>query len=141
MVSTQEGTIVTEFVALYIVNCGPCGGTYALNKRYVAQKREKGGYWHCPYCQTSWGYGESENERLKAALEKQKKSTQWQADRARKAEEDAEHRRRQYVGMKGVLTKQKNRVSKGVCPCCNRYFKNLHRHMESKHPKFTKAPK
>lgn len=26
------------------------------------------------------------------------------------------------------------RVEKGVCPCCNRTFSNLQRHMQTKHP-------
>lgn len=32
------------------------------------------------------------------------------------------------------LKRQLNRVHKGVCPCCNRSFVNLKRHMETKHP-------
>lgn len=32
----------------------------------------------------------------------------------------------------------KNRVANGVCPCCNRSFDNLRRHMKSKHPKYMK---
>ena len=33
-----------------------------------------------------------------------------------------------------ALTRVKNRVSRGVCPNCNRTFKDLARHMASKHP-------
>lgn len=46
-----------------------------------------------------------------------------------------EHRRRAAVGQ---VTKIKNRVGHGVCPCCNRSFENLARHMNSKHPDFKK---
>jgi len=30
--------------------------------------------------------------------------------------------------------KLEDRIFAGVCPCCNRTFSNLHRHMEAKHP-------
>lgn len=30
----------------------------------------------------------------------------------------------------------KNRVANGVCPCCNRHFENLERHMKGQHPDF-----
>lgn len=46
---------------------------------------------------------------------------------------DLELRRRAAVGQ---VTKIKNRVGHGVCPCCNRTFENLARHMANKHPTF-----
>lgn len=36
--------------------------------------------------------------------------------------------------------KDRTRVANGVCPCCNRTFKQLARHMKSKHPEFVKEP-
>lgn len=33
-------------------------------------------------------------------------------------------------------TRIKNRVKNGVCPCCNRTFENLARHMQAKHSDF-----
>ena len=40
-------------------------------------------------------------------------------------------------GEKAAKTRIKNRVSKGVCPCCTRSFTNLQRHMASQHPDYT----
>ena len=119
-----------------ITHCGECGGTYALNARYVRQKEEKGGYWHCPYCRTSWGYGESENDRLKAEV-KRTHDRRKRAEAAReRAEKLAAHEAARAAGFKGALTKTKNRIAAGVCPCCNRSFQDLRRHMESQHPDF-----
>jgi hypothetical protein len=52
-----------------------------------------------------------------------------------------ERDRRQYAersasARKGQVTRLKNRVAAGVCPCCNRSFENLRRHMSSQHPAF-----
>lgn len=41
--------------------------------------------------------------------------------------------------MKGVATRLKNRAAHGVCPCCNRTFQQLARHMSAKHPDFKTA--
>lgn len=41
-----------------------------------------------------------------------------------------------YTAAVGQVTKLKNRVGHGVCPCCNRSFGNLARHIESEHPTF-----
>lgn len=38
--------------------------------------------------------------------------------------------------LKGVVTRTKKRVGNGVCPCCNRTFQQLARHMEAKHPEY-----
>jgi DNA repair exonuclease SbcCD ATPase subunit len=43
------------------------------------------------------------------------------------------------IAQKGVTTRIKNRASNGVCPCCNRTFQNLARHMHTKHPDFAKS--
>lgn len=42
---------------------------------------------------------------------------------------------------KGNVTKLKKRASAGLCPCCNRHFTNLQRHIASKHPDINKEEK
>lgn len=38
---------------------------------------------------------------------------------------------------KAAKTRLKNRIGAGVCPCCNRTFQNLARHMKGQHPDFS----
>ncbi len=116
-------------VTLTKINCGDCGGTYAINERYRRQKQEVGGFWNCPYCKCSWGFTEGENTRLKRELEQERKRKEWAQQEAKLSE----NRRRAAVGQ---VTKIKNRVAKGVCPCCNRTFQNLMKHMKTQHPDF-----
>lgn len=40
------------------------------------------------------------------------------------------------AALKGQVTKMKNRVGHGVCPCCTRSFSNLARHMATQHAGF-----
>lgn len=44
------------------------------------------------------------------------------------------------LNTKGVVTRTRNRIANGVCPCCDRSFTNLQRHMASKHPDYAHAP-
>ena len=126
---------VTE---LTTIHCGCCGGTYAINERYRQQKSDTGGYWHCPYCEKSWGYGKSQIEQLKEQVAE--KDRVIAAERARHDQTLAAKKEieESLIAQRGVTTRIKNRVAKGVCPCCKRHFTNLHRHMESQHPEFSK---
>lgn len=133
-------TIVRQ-VELTVLNCGECGGTYAINERYRRQKYEKRGHWHCPYCRCSWGYsaGNSKIDDLESELAQAKRQADYHQQRARENADDAAAARRRLHATKGVVTKQRKkleRVKAGVCPCCNRTFQNLQQHMANKHPEF-----
>jgi hypothetical protein len=118
---------------LTVIVCGECGGTYAIAERYRRQKQEQGGYWNCPYCKCSWGYGSSEINRLRKEVETANNSRDFYARRL-----DAVVRSRRAVRAHLTRSKKKlERVAHGVCPCCNRSFQNLRRHMSAKHPGFT----
>lgn len=115
-------------VTLTSIDCGCCGGTYAINERYRAKQAEEGGSWHCPYCQVSWGYAGGENARLRKEVAAEKARHQETLSRLNQAEAE-----------KARVERKLKRVGRGVCPCCNRTFPNLARHMATKHPKEPKS--
>lgn len=133
----------TAAVNLEEMNCGCCGGTYALNARYIQQKREKGGFWNCPYCKESWGYPEDGTEIAKLKKEIERKEQTIARERAAhdqtRASRDAAFRRE--AAQKAAKTRLKNRVSNGVCPCCQRSFSNLREHMKKQHPAYNPRKK
>ena len=101
-------------VILTEINCGECGGTYAINERYRAQKYENGGSWNCPYCECGWGYSDNnENSQLKKKLQQEEKRRKWaeQAEKDRRIE--LENARKKLSAQKGVNTKMKNRAKAG----------------------------
>lgn len=55
-------------------------------------------------------------------------------DQTRADLRETEARRR---AEKAAKTRLKNRVGRGICPCCHRHFANVQKHMETKHPGFT----
>jgi crotonobetainyl-CoA:carnitine CoA-transferase CaiB-like acyl-CoA transferase len=91
---------------------------------------------YCPLGHTHVPAGESEAEKLRRQLK-------WAQDR-RNAERDLrQHTERQLIAQRAAATRARNqrdriqqRAAAGVCPCCNRTFKQLARHMKAKHPDF-----
>ncbi len=132
-----EMIVASDF---YVVNCGSCGGVYAILESVRYQKQIEGASWNCPYCQTGWGYtGNGENAKLKREIERERKRKEWAEQEARN-ERDRRHRTElQLRSQKGATTRVKNRVANGVCPCCTRSFSDLKRHMASKHPGYANS--
>ena len=54
-------------------------------------------------------------------------------DEIKRQRDRKEAAQRQASAFKGVVTRTKNRIAGGACPCCNRTFQNLARHMATKH--------
>lgn len=132
----------TTFVVnteLTTINCGVCGGIYAIQERFRDKCHEDGTGWHCPYCQKSWGYfKDNKNAKLKRELEAERQRVAQLQTTVTYHQKESDHFRKSRDGWKGVAVKTKKRVAAGVCPCCNRHFPNdkLPMHIASKHPDF-----
>lgn len=127
---------------LTVINCGECGGIYALNERYRRKKQEVGESWTCPYCKCGWGYSNSsENERLKRELQQEQERTLRERQRHDQTKAELRETERRRRAEKGAKTKLKKRVAHGVCPCCNRTFKQLAAHMSAMHPEYVQEAK
>jgi hypothetical protein len=128
---------ITVKVELTEINCGKCGGTYAINERYREQQYKNGGSWTCPYCACGWGYSQNnEVSKLKAKLQKEERRRLWAEENASQARKDAKESEQRRRAQKAATTRLKNRVKAGVCPCCHRTFKQLQAHMKNKHPDY-----
>lgn len=122
-------TTFTEQVTLRRIDCGKCGGVFALTDTFVNHAATNKGSYHCPYCKTLWSWSASEADRLRQQLEiRERELRESKCDAMRKQQLlDAERQTREKAERK------LRRVSKGVCPCCKRSFPNLARHMKTKH--------
>lgn len=143
----EDGTIITTSVELVEVNCGCCGGVYAINKVYHQRCYDKGLSWRCPYpdCNVTWGWsGSGAHKKELKRLERLRKNAE---DRERHAHQraeaalaDAKHADHRARGFKGQLTQTKKRIGKGQCPCCQKPYVHLARHMEKMHPEYEDGP-
>jgi len=113
---------------------------------YTARRREDKQTFYCPNGH-SMAYSESEADRLRTERDRLAQRIAQRDDEIKDKQAEIERQRalneaawRRVSAAKGQITKLKNRAAKGVCPCCNRHFTNLERHMHSQHPGFVAEP-
>lgn len=133
----QERRLITE-------TCSACGILYAMDEQFQRERQADKRMFYCPNGHGQSYTGKSEAQKLREQLEEERRQRQsaeqriamWQ-DEYDAAAKEAEHQKRRANGYKGHATKITKRAKAGVCPCCNRSFENLRRHMATKHPTFT----
>lgn len=123
--STIEATTTLE-----VIECGVCHIHFAMPKwMYRDRLSDKGWFW-CPSGHQIHYMGERDSDKVQRLA--------GQLDQARTVANDLrarlDYQQRATKANATRLRKLKTRVSNGVCPCCNRTFQNLQRHMASKHP-------
>lgn len=125
-------------------NVGPCYTckceVWITDALYEAARCDSKIFFFCPYGH-SQHYPKSPRENETDALRRERDRLAQRVaekdDEITRQRERAEATERRLYAARGQVTKIKNRVSHGVCPCCTRSFDNLHRHMKSKHPEYS----
>lgn len=122
-------TIQTS-LELETINCCNCGVVFAVPQFLKRKLLDHGGEFFCPNGH-SLHFKKPTCVRLREELEqKQKELT------AARCETLAEKQRREKSEAK--LLRHQKRTKNGVCPCCQRSFLNLQRHLATKHPSYGK---
>jgi hypothetical protein len=127
-------TAFTYTEELIVTHCW-CGIAVAIPENLNRYAHDKKGYSiYCPLGH-SFVYGNN----FEAKYEEERR--RHQATKDLLAAEERAHRaeERSHAQTRGKLTRVEKRASAGVCPCCNRTFQQLARHMKSKHPEFVEA--
>ena len=114
------------------IDCYKCGIEFGLPKSFIENRRKDQNSFWCPN-----GHSQCFSESLADQLRRERDRLKQQI--AQKDDEIARQRNlrdeadRKAAAARGQVTKLKNRAKAGLCPCCNRHFTNLERHMASKH--------
>ncbi len=120
----------THLITLALEECFTCGMPFGVTVETQAKLLKSRKVFYCPRGHAQNYIGKNEEEKLREELRREKVER-------RAAEEIIKAERRSKRNIKGQLTKLKKRVANGVCPCCNRTFANLHRHISRQHPDYT----
>ena len=116
---------------LYLQDCIECGISFGVPKSFDRERREDEKSFSCPNGHEQF-YTEGTSTRLKRELE--------QAEgRLIAAEDQRDATQRTLRTTRGHLTRVRNRIANGVCPCCRRTFDDLHAHMLTEHPHFSEG--
>lgn len=135
----SRGVLLSHTTELFTEDCCACGVLFAmptdLKNRRLADKKN---FW-CPNGHAMSYEGETDAQKAKKAREelaRVQKQLEYAQSSAAYTQKQLEETRKERTVLKGQLTRTKKRISNGVCPCCNRTFADLYRHMENKHPDY-----
>lgn len=119
------------------IRCHCCDVTFKIRTEWRDSLYESGNTFYCPNGHSLSWKGKHVADELRRERDRLKQQTAQKDDEIRRLERINTLERRSTAAYKGQVTKIKKRVGKGVCPCCNRQFKDLHKHMNSKHPDYS----
>jgi hypothetical protein len=117
--------------------CSTCGIVYYVPHNWQRRRREDHETFYCPNGHTQYYPGKSGVEKLREELAAEQNRKIEALRRANEAEASLRRANEAKTKLKNTLKRQKKRVANGVCPCCNRTFVALGRHMKTKHPEYT----
>lgn len=106
--------------------CCNCGIPFAMSADFQRRRREDRKDFYCPAGHPQHYIGKTEAEKLREEVERQRQMREAEQARAEKLRQERDQVSRAHRRMR-------TRVMNGVCPCCNRTFQNLLRHMQSEH--------
>lgn len=107
-----------------VEDCCTCGVIFAVDRSYLDARKTDLATFYCPNGH-GMSYTQSEADRLRAALTA--------------ARDQLAAANRRNVNLQEKSRRERTRVGNGVCPCCQRSFGNLARHMAGQHPEWAKA--
>jgi len=122
----------TEVIKMVKIHCAECQILFGMTSDFSERRQEDHKNFYCPRGHHNYWPQESDIEKLKKEVAKAQE--QYQRERIERIFHEKSAR-----SYKGKVTQIKTRIVNGVCPCCNRSFKDVRRHMETKHPDFVNA--
>lgn len=127
LINNVRGNQVSETIKFVLEECCNCGIPFFMpNYHRKMLINNPGTSFYCPNGHSQHYTGKTESQKRIEQLEQSIKDEQEAYNRMSDAMLDEKNKAKK-------LKAQLNRVHKGVCPCCNRTFVNLQKHMETKH--------
>jgi len=110
-----------------------CGAIYGISEDRYNYCLDTGTHWYCPNgCRRV--FKKPRNSELKEQIEKLERRNNLKDEVIASKNNQIAQLNYSVRAQKAAKTKILNRVKNGVCPCCNRQFKDLQNHFKSKHP-------
>ncbi len=125
---------ITFNTDLVLVECCNCGMHFAMPKDFTCSRRNDHKWFCCPNGHHQHFTTKTREQKLTEERDEERRAREFWETREACARTERDAAERRVIGQKAAKTRIKNRIARGVCPCCNRTFRDLHRHMDTKHP-------
>lgn len=135
--STLRMETITEF---HIEACFACGCEFAMTRDFYDNRQRMKDTFYCPAGHAQHYTGKSDKELRREAEARERAAL----DQLQAAEAENRRIKREAAAERKAAAAETNRQAQrsrgGVCPCCDRSFVQLARHMKTKHPEHGKLP-
>jgi FtsZ-binding cell division protein ZapB len=130
---------LTKVIQMRITDCCVCGITFAMPDSFYRQQQELGkqANFYCPnghQMHFSRSILQQEVDRLKSENDSLSKSRTSLHDQLTEKVHEIDR-------LNKSIKRRNRRLKAGVCPCCNRTFKELAAHMKTEHPDYSELLK
>jgi len=125
------------------VTCFKCSVSFGMPSAfYESRKQDHESFW-CPAGHEQI-FVDKTDEQIKIEELAARLQSEQNERRYFEADSKATHRKnsvlkKEKAGLKGQITKTRNRIKAGLCPYCKRCFVNMAMHMNSKHKNIGKV--
>jgi len=123
-------------VTFGVITCACCGMSFGVPDRFIEKRRRDHESFFCPSGCSNYFPGKSDEEKLREEVRRAKKTASFFEAEAEREKRSREAEQRSHRATRGHLTRTKQRVQGGVCPCCDKTFAVLAKHMKAAHPDY-----
>ena len=120
------GTQYIDGISFITEQCCRCGIAFAMTKDFHDKRVQDKLSFSCPAGHSQHYIGKTNEQKLREQLANEKSISEAAKARAIKFESERKQVTKAHL-------KMRERVMNGVCPCCNRTFQNLMKHMQTQH--------
>lgn len=128
--ATTQDIIIT----LKVVECANCGVSFGMPENWHNHFRKTHQYFYCPAGHNNYYPAKSDEEKLRDELKRKEQELSDRVLENFRIGNELDRATKTAKRVTNKLKKMERRVTNGVCPCCNRTFKDLADHMKTKHP-------
>lgn len=122
---------------LHTEMCCSCKMVFAMPEWYHLAKKHDNTSFFCPAGHSQYYIKDkSDLQKAQEELSRLRQRNAMLCDDVSEERNRREAAERREAAQKANVTKLKKRSGSGVCPCCNRTFLALQKHMQDKHPEF-----
>jgi len=130
------GAVLSVTTCFAQINCCNCGVPFMVPDWLEADLRRTHRYFYCPNGHNQHFTAETEAEKLKKQLAKAETHLKTAQSEAAWQQSQREQAERSARAQKAIATKIKNRLARGLCPCCGKHFPELREHITERHPNY-----